>query len=300
MSRSNEAMKKTMIDVVVAVRDEEETIPPFVERIDALALPPSVELRMLFVEDSSSDGTRTLLRDLAAERSDVGYAFLRKGYGQGIAISYGLSLSNADAVVMMDVDGSHPPEAIAALVDAFQGGAEVVQCVRRSIVDRRVYRNLGTAGFHAISRIVFGLDISDQNVFFRLVSANVAEMILAEPRYWRYLRFPLSRVSGTVEMIPIDTVERVHGESKYNLVRLVDLAIDGILCLISRPRALFLAAVALALSAALLTTQWWPGSLLLVLSLVFMARRYREVGRPDALRVIEITESTNLPFGARP
>ena len=182
MSRSNEAMKKTTIDVVVAVRDEEETIPPFVERIDALALPPNVELRMLFVEDSSSDGTRPLLRDLAAERSDVGYAFLRKGYGQGIAVSYGLSLSNADAVVMMDVDGSHPPEAIADLVDAFQGGAEVVQCVRRSIVDRRVYRNLGTAGFHAISRIVFGLDISDQNVFFRLISANVAEMILAEPR----------------------------------------------------------------------------------------------------------------------
>jgi len=290
--------ERTRVDVVIAVRDEEQSIPLFIDRVGALALPSNIELHLLFVEDSSTDGTRDLLRDLAASRSDVGYAFLRQGFGQGIAVSHGIGLSNADAVVMMDVDGSHPPEAIVDLVSAFQRGADVAQCVRRTLPKRKLYRRAGAAAFHAVSRLAFGLDFADQNVFFRLVSADVADMILSEPRYWRYLRFPLARVSGRVERIPIDTVERSVGKSKYGFPRLVSLALDGILCLISTRRAASLAAALLAASVALLWAGWWPASLLFLLALLWLVRRFREVGRTDALSVLEMTESRNLAPGA--
>lgn len=286
----------TRLDVVVAVRDEALTIPQFLERIDALALPAEVRTRVIFIEDSSSDDTLGLLRALASKRQDVAYASLVRGYGQGIAVSYGLRRSDADAIVMMDVDGSHPPEAIPELVAGFADGASVVQCVRRTLSDRKAYRERGASLFHRLSRLVFGVDLNEQNVFYRLVSRDVAEAILAQPRYWRYLRFPLPHEpQGATRFVAIDTAERTQGESKYDLPRLVNLALDGVLSLVSRRRARTLAALVALLAIALLATDFWPIGLAVFGLLAHLVGRDRQVARADALDRIEVREEAKLP-----
>jgi glycosyltransferase involved in cell wall biosynthesis len=283
------------IDVVVAVWDEEESIPRFIERIDRLELPDGVELNLVFIEDSSRDETVPLLRKLAAARSDIAYASLVRGYGQGIAVSFGLSRSDADASVMMDVDGSHPPEAIPELIQAFLAGAKVAQCVRRTLTDRKAYRDGGAALFHGLSTLIFGVDVQEQNVFFRLVSSDVRAMVIAEPRYWRYLRFPLPREpKGATCFIPVDTVERTHDQSKYNFVRLASLAIDGVLSLISVPRALCLASAVTLASVGFLVLGYWPLSIVGMGVLLRLVYRYFEIGKDDALQKIEVKESANF------
>ncbi len=286
----------TLVDVIVAVRDEEQAIPHFLERIDALSLPQDVRVRVIFVEDSSEDGTIPLLRRLASERDGISYVSLEHGYGQGIAVSYGLSRSDADAMVMMDVDGSHPPETISQLVDAYLSGARAAQCVRRTLSDRKAYREWGASLFHLSSRLVFGVDMSEQNIFYRLVSQDVARMILAEPRYWRYLRFPLPREpEGATVFVPIDTAERVHGESKYDLWRLVNLAIDGVLSLMSRRRALILFVISALVGVGLTGIGHWVLALLVFGALAHFIARDRQLGRRDALERLEVLEEANLP-----
>ena len=283
------------IDVVVAVWDEVKSIPRFIERIDRLELPDEIELKLVFIEDSSRDGTVPLLRKLAAERSDIAYASLVRGYGQGMAVSFGLSRSHADASVMMDVDGTHPPEAISELIQAFLNGAKVAQCVRRTLTDRKAYRDGGAALFHGLSTLIFGVDVREQNVFFRLVSSDVRAMIMAEPRYWRYLRFPLPREpEGATRLIPVDTVERTHDQSKYNFVRLANLAIDGVLSLISIPRAMGLSLAVVLASVGFLALGLWPLSIIGMGVLLRLVYRYFEIGKDDALQKIEVKESANF------
>jgi len=282
----------TQIDVLIAVRDEEQSIPGFIERIDNLHLPEDVRLKLVFVEDSSTDETRPLLRRLAAERDDIGYAFLRRGFGQGIALSFALSRSTADAMVMMDVDGSHPPEAIPDLVSAYMAGAQVVQCVRRSLSDRKTYRSLGAALFHRLSRLVFGIDFAEQNIFYRLVSKSAAAMILSESRYWPYLRFPLpTEPAGATIFVEVDSEERTVGESKYNVLRLVALAIDGVLSLISKVRAVSITAAVILMSALFAVANLWPVSIVALGILGRLGFRYFEMGRGDAFQRIEVVES---------
>jgi glycosyltransferase involved in cell wall biosynthesis len=286
----------TTVDVLVAVRDEEESIPLFRERLDRLALPAGVELRTIFIEDSSTDGTRPLLRRLAAENPRVGYYMLVRGHGQGMALTFALSRSGADATIMMDVDGSHPPEVIPEMIGAFMDGALVAQCVRRSLADRRAWRNAGARTFQTLSRWIFGLDLASQNIFYRLMSAQVAASFLKEPRYWRYLRFPLPRrPEGAVRLVPIDTVERTQGESKYGFRRLALLAVDGVLSLISPVRTMFLSTVLGAVAAALILAGVWPLALLVVAGWLWLAVRFRRLRRADALEVIEVEESANVP-----
>jgi len=288
----------TNIDVLVAVRDEEESIPIFLERIAALSLPAAVALKLVFIEDSSKDGTRPLLRRLAATDPSVGYYTLARGFGQGIAVTFGMSRSRADAMIMMDVDGSHPPEAIPELVDGFLEGAQVVQCVRRTLANRRLYRRLGASSFQTLARRIVGVDLREQNVFFRLISADIARRILEQPRYWRYLRFPLpTEPEGAVRFVPVDTLERAHGESKYGFLRLVNLALDGILSVLSTTRLMTIGLLVMSLGAVLVAVGCAPLAVLLALAALWPLQRFLALRRKDTLQRIEVTECANVPRG---
>jgi len=288
------------VDIIAAVRDEEETIPEFLARLDALQLPAGVVRRVTFVEDSSTDGTRLLLRNLAKARADVTYYTLEKGFGQGMALVFGLSRSKGDAMVLMDVDGSHPLDVIPEMVSAFLGGARVVQCVRRSLVNRRAYRHWGAAGFFNGARLLTGIDLNEQRIYYRLVSADIARELLAAPQYWNYLRFPLPRQpEGVLRMIPVDTEERRLGESKYNFRRLVVLAVDAVLSLLSESRAFVLAALVLVADYLLARAGHWTLAIVLSLGLAFAAARYRALRRPELLDEMRVLESGNAPPPSR-
>ena len=284
------------IDVVVAVRDEEAAIPVFLERLRALALPDDLLWRVLFVEDSSRDGTRALLRRLAAGDERVGYCCLERGFGQPLALSFGLSRSDADAAVLMDVDGGHPPEAIPELVSGYRAGARVVQCVRRRPGQRQAWRRIGAAGFHAFVRVVAGVDLRQQNVYYRLMAAEVVQRFLREPRYWHYVRFPLAELSGgALRFVPIDGPERTLGESKYGPLRLLGLAVDGLLTAMSTRRLLVNAIGAMALAALLAWGGAGAAALALLALLAAVAWRFAALRRPGALARLRVIEQANFP-----
>lgn len=286
----------TRVDVIVAVRNEEQSIPVFLQRIAALDLPQGVDLKVTFVEDSSTDGTRPLLRSLARDDPTVSYYTVAPGLGQGPAVIFGLSRSTADAMIMMDVDGSHPVEVIPEMIRGFLEGAQVVQCVRKTLANRKAYRRVGAAGFQCAGRLLMGTHTAEQNIFYRLVSANVARRLLREPRYWRWLRFPLpERPPGALRKIYVETEERCLGQSKYGFGRLVNLAVDAVLSVISRARfALLLVGSALC-AVFLVRLGLWPVSLGIAAALVWVLARYMGLHRGDLLERMRVVESGNAP-----
>jgi glycosyltransferase involved in cell wall biosynthesis len=287
-------MCMTRVDVIVAVRDEEQSIPVFLDRIAALQLPEDVDLRVIFVEDSSTDGTRPLLRRLAGENPHVGYYTVAPGLGQGAAVVFGLSHSTADAMIMLDVDGSHPVEAIPEMIRGFLDGAQVVQCVRRTLANRKLYRRIGAASYQRLAHLLTGVDPSEQNIFYRLVSADVTRWLLQQPRYWHYLRFPLPRrPEGALRKVYVDTYERTLGESKYGFGRLVNLAVDGVVSQMSGWRAALLLASLSLITIVLANSRLWPVAALLSVGIGWVIRRCIGLRRPDMLRRLHVLESGN-------
>ena len=234
----------TVVDIVAPVRNEEEALPRFIADVDALRLPDGVSLNLLFVEDSSTDGTVELLRRLSADRNDVGYVRLERSYGQGPAVFIGTRISTGDAVVMMDADGSHPVARIPDMIAAFLQGNDIVQGVRQGTPNPAAHRRWASRLFPFAARAVTGVDLAEQNCYFRLMSQAAARHVLAHPRYWRSVRFPLppSR-KFRVAKIDVTSRERVAGQSKYPLLRLLSFATDVMLSLISWPRVIALTAV---------------------------------------------------------
>ena len=229
------------VEVVVAVRNEAPGIPEFVRAMRAIPLPPTVSLGLLFVEDSSTDGTVDVIAEHAAP--GVRGFTLERGLGQGPAIYYGAKQSTADAVVMMDGDGSHPLSAIPAMVDAFMAGAPVVQCCRTSSGARPRLREALSTWFGPVCRALTGFDFRKQNVYFRLVGRSVLERLLTKPQLWWFLRVPWNHFGVPVTELPIETLERKKGHSKYSIWRLLRFAFAGMMCVISLPRLLALSSL---------------------------------------------------------
>jgi glycosyltransferase involved in cell wall biosynthesis len=280
----------TRVDVVVAVRDEEHNISRFLDGIASLAISEGVDLRVLFVEDSSTDGTRALLRRLSGSDPRVAYCSLVRGFGQGPAIAFGLARSRADAMIMMDVDGSHPVAAIPEILSAFLGGARIVQCVRRNPGTRRAYRRFGSAVVRWAGRLFSGIDMKEQNIYYRLVDAEMARDLLRHPRYLRFLRMPLPRKpDGVLAKVHVDCEERAVGESKYDFFRLAGLALDGLLSLISPARFAALLVLLGAAALPLFLVGLWPLAIAAGLGATGLAVGYIRL-QHDVLERIEVSE----------
>jgi glycosyltransferase involved in cell wall biosynthesis len=283
------------IDVIAAVRDEEATLPRFVARVRALALPDDVELGFVFVEDSSRDGTLEGLRALAAADPMLGFYSLEEGFGQGPAIVYGLARSRAEAAILMDVDGSHPPEAIPQMIEAHLGGAGVVQCVRRTLRARRLHRRIGTALFQRLASAWVRVDLAEQAVYYRLVSRRHADRLVADPRTWRFLRFPLPREPGELATVEVDSVERETDRSKYGPLRLIGLAVDAVLSLMPRDRVRLALGLAAAVTVLAIALGAWGLALVVVAGTLLLARRHRRLRRADLLERMRAREWANVP-----
>lgn len=256
------------IDIVVAVRDEEDNLVSFVSSIAAVELPPDVACRLIFVEDSSTDGTVPLLHRLATESEKVDFISLTRGYGQCAALMAGMMLSDANAVVMMDGDGSHPPAAIAEMIRLFLNGAPVVQAVRKGLEERSLYRRLGARLFQLGAGWICGVDLASQNTFFRLLAADAARDMISLPSAWRTARLRLPE--GT-QLFPVTAVDRQAGVSKYNFRRLALFAFDTLVSLMSRRRIMVIGGIALI--PALLLGVGWGGAVLAGTGAILWRRR---------------------------
>jgi len=282
------------IDVVVAVRNEEAALPRFIGELRALELPGEVRLGVLFIEDASVDGTLPVLRQLSKADPSIRYWALENGFGQGPALVFGLTHSTADAVIMMDVDGGHPTSIIPDMIEHFLRGARVVQARRLSDHGRPRYRTVGSAAFRMGARLLTGVDFAQQNIYFRLLAADLVPAIVDHPQYWPLLRFPLPGEGGG-DLVVLDVVarDREFGATKYGPVRLARLAADGVLSLVEGTRAMALLFLAAAMALALLVAGSWILGFGLLLATAALVLRARALRQSDALSRMKVDETSD-------
>jgi dolichol-phosphate mannosyltransferase len=256
-----------------------------------LRLPDAVRVRILFVEDGSTDRTLELLRSHAREDPDIQYYSLINPFGQGGAVSMGLAQATADAVVMMDVDGSHPVDMLPGMIREFLAGADIVQGVRRAIQKRAVYRQFGTRCFNLLVWILTGFRTSTQNVYFRLVSLAVCKELVANPRSRRFLRITfIDRADLTVRRLYFISEDRRFGASKYGLRRLLRLSIDAILSVVSIARFTAWMAALGVVAAGLWFLGFWPAAMAVLGLAVAATAKFASLCREDLLGKLKVLE----------
>jgi len=216
------------LSIAVPVRNEEAVLPELLRRtcamLDGIAGGPH---QVVFVDDGSSDGTLEILEEASRRDKRVMVVSLSRNFGHQAALTAALDYVSGDAVVLMDGDLQDVPEAIPEFVKRYEEGYDVVYATRAARKEGW-YLRLCYFLFYRLQTLLsetrLPLDAGD----FGLMSRRVVEELRRMPEHHRYLRGLRSWVGFRQIGIAVERAERHSGRSKYDMLKLLKLASDGI------------------------------------------------------------------------
>jgi dolichol-phosphate mannosyltransferase len=224
----SERPRARSIDIVVPVFNEEACLVELHARIAAAISPLPYRFRLLFVDDGSSDGSAAVCEELRTRDPRVGLIRFSRNFGHQAALTAGLDVADADAVITLDADLQHPPERIPDFIAAWEAGAQIVSGVRaKGAVS--LYRRLTSAIFYRVINAISNFDITPGSPDFRLFDARVVQAIRRLREQSRFLRGIYAWVGYRQVEVVYAEAARAAGESHYTTADMFWFALRAVL-----------------------------------------------------------------------
>ncbi len=216
------------LTVVVPVFNEAENIPELIQRISATLDRCVQSFEIILVDDGSSDGTLAAARAARDADPRIDALSFSRNFGKEVAIAAGLDHARGSAVVIIDADLQHPPEAIEAMVTKWREGYENVYGQR---IDRRfdapLRRALTMRFYHLFER--FGeTSLPPGAGDFRLLDRKAVNALLRMRERARFSKGLYAWIGFKSIGVPFQVAERASGASKFSYGKLTRFALDGL------------------------------------------------------------------------
>jgi polyisoprenyl-phosphate glycosyltransferase len=217
-----------LISYVLPVYNEVDGIRRFHEELAAAtATRPEFGYEFIYVNDGSADGSLGILQDLAKNDPRVRVVDFARNFGHQIAITAGLDHATGDAVIVMDTDLQDPPRVSLEMLDAWLAGAEIVSARRRTRRDT-AFKRATAHTYYRVLRRYAEVDIPVDTGDFRLLDRRAAEELRRFRERSRFIRGMVASMGFKQHEVLFDRDERVAGETKYPMRKMLRLAADGV------------------------------------------------------------------------
>lgn len=241
------------ISVIVPVFNEEENLPELYRRLTDTLTNLVKKYEIIFIDDGSSDDSLKKLCEFQKQDPNVTVIKLARNFGQHPAIVAGLHRVKGKGIVLIDADLQNPPEEIATLYQTFLTGIDVVYGIRAGREDAG-WRRFGSSFVIWLTEKMLGIKVpSDMISGFRIIHRKVAKTLnnIREQQYDTSIMMLWLGFSHKGVVVRHDN--RLAGESKYNLWKLLYLTLDMLIGFSDFPlRATSIAGSMLALASILL------------------------------------------------
>ena len=226
--------------LIIPVLNEAAVLPALLARLDGLMAAMDGPAEVVFVDDGSTDDTAGMLRD--RERRDPRYRLLQlsRNFGHQAAITAGMNVSRGEAVIVMDADLQDPPELVLELIAKWREGFQVVYAQRTVRHDESWFKRWTAHLFYIGLRRLTAVDIPRNVGDFRLVDRQVVDAFRAMPERDRFVRGMFGWLGFRQTAVPFERQGRAAGETKYSLVKMVKLAVSGVVSFSDAPLKLAL------------------------------------------------------------
>lgn len=228
--------------IVIPCYNEEEvlpiTAPLFLAELTDLIGKRKISenSRILFVNDGSRDNTWQVIRSLSEENEHfIGIAQSRnRGHQNAVLAGLMEALPHADVTISIDCDGQDDITVMEKMIDEYHNGCEIVYGVRSKRETDTAFKRFTAESFYKLLNWM-GAEVVYNHADYRLVSARVLREFQNFREVNLFLRgmFPLVGFKST--SVTYERHERIAGESKYPLRKMLALAFDGITSLSIRP-----------------------------------------------------------------
>ena len=241
-----------LLSLVVPVFNEEETIDLFLSTVVPLLERDGVRFEIVFVNDGSLDDTfaRLFHRSRADRRLRI--VNLSRNFGKEAALTAGIDHARGDILVPMDIDLQDPPELIGSFIARWREGYDIVYGVRSARHTDTRTKRVSAGWFYRVFNSMSPVRIPPNVGDFRLVDRRAVEVLRQLPERNRFMKGLFAWVGFNAVGVPYERPERAAGTSKFNLWRLWNFAIDGVVSFSTAPlRAWFYVGLVIATVAVL-------------------------------------------------
>lgn len=235
-------MSAPTLFIVIPCYNEEEvlpiTAPMFLNKLLSLVHEGKIAdaSRIMFVNDGSRDRTWEIISELS--RSDEHYIGISQSRNRGHqnAVLAGLmeARGKCDITISVDCDGQDDINAMDKMVDAYADGCDVVYGVRSSRETDTFFKRSTAQGFYKFLSMM-GAEVVYNHADYRLISARALDALSEFHEVNLFLRGMVPLVGFKSTSVEYSRSERIAGESKYPLKKMIALAVDGITSLSVKP-----------------------------------------------------------------
>lgn len=218
-------MKK--ITIVSPTHNEEGNVEALYLRVQSVMESCSYDYELLFIDNCSTDHTKSILRELAAQDRRVKLIFNASNFGHIRSPFYGLLQTDSDASILIASDLQDPPETIPSLLIEWENGAKVVLAVKSSADESKTWKVLRRTYYRLLSKVSQSPLVSNatgSGLFDREVIEQMRQ--LDDP--YPYFRGLVTELGYPLSTVPFHQPQRFSGKTKNNWVTLYDMAILGL------------------------------------------------------------------------
>jgi polyisoprenyl-phosphate glycosyltransferase len=214
--------------VIIPMYNEEAVIQETYRRLKTVMNSTGETYELIFVNDGSSDRCADIIRAFSTWDDTVQLIEFSRNFGHQIAITAGMDYANGDAVIIIDADLQDPPELMIPMMEKWKMGYEVVYAKRVKRKGETWFKKWSASLFYRVLKASTEIPIPVDTGDFRLMDRRVINELKRLPENNRFVRGLVSWVGFRQIAIEYERDERLAGETKYPLKRMIKLCLDGI------------------------------------------------------------------------
>lgn len=236
----NEIMNSPKLDIIVPCYNEELAFAHCMAELEAvLNKLISRDLiadtsTILFIDDGSTDSTWDLIKKHSRTSRLVKGLKLSCNRGHQIALMAGLANTDADIAISIDADLQDDTSIIETMVRDYLCGYDIVYGVRNDRLSDSYFKRKTAEYFYGLMKLM-GVKQIPNHADYRLLSRRALDALLKYKEQNIYIRGLVPLVGFKSKKAFYARSERVAGESKYPLGKMLSLAIEGVTSLSVTP-----------------------------------------------------------------
>ncbi|MCX5790644.1 MAG: glycosyltransferase family 2 protein [Elusimicrobia bacterium] len=216
------------ISVVTQCYNEEANIPEIYERVKKVMLSlDKYTYEHIFIDNSSTDRTQELLRELAKKDSNVKVILNARNFGQIRSPIYAMLQAKGDAVISIVSDLQEPPELLLEFVKKWEEGYKIAIGIKSQSEESFLFFALRKAYYNIIANLS-EIKLNKNFTGFGLYDQEVIKIVRSINDPYPYFRGLICDIG--LERAEIEYVQptRKRGLTKNNFYTLYDYAMLGI------------------------------------------------------------------------
>src|SRR5437660_4389781 len=214
------------VSTFLPVFNEEPNLRPLHEKLDRALRQLGRSAEIIYIDDGSSDGSLTVLREIAANDSRVRVIALRRNYGQTPAMAAGIHAARGQVLIPMDADLQNDPVDIARLLEKIDEGYDVVSGWRKNRRDPLITRKIPSQIANWLISRIGGVPLHDYGCSLKAYRRESLADVQLYGEMHRFIPIYASWSGARVAEIPVEHHARTMGKSKYGLSRTIKVVFD--------------------------------------------------------------------------